>query len=100
MVLKDWIATSSMDASGSRVVRACRARFGLIRKRKIGETQGLAVQRIYSTEIPASTGINKTRLASLQNKERGPSAVKTRIEISTNVRMNAVTQRGCSKETF
>src|SRR5215213_10222293 len=89
-----------MDASGSRVVRACRAIFGLIRKRTIGESRWLAVQRIYYKEIPANTGINKTRLASLQNRDSGPRAVKTRIETNTSVRINAVPQRGCSREYF
>ena len=37
IVLKDSIATSSMEVSGWRVVRDWRARFGLIKRRTRGE---------------------------------------------------------------
>ena len=39
IVLKDSMATSSMELSGSRVVRDCKARFGLMRKRTKGESK-------------------------------------------------------------
>ena len=97
---EDSMATSSMDLSGSRVVRDCRAKFGLMRNRTIGESRWLAVQRMYSTAIPARKGIKRMRLASLQKIDNGPSAVKTRMEISTSVSRNAVPQRACSMGNF
>ena len=91
--LKEAMATSSMEASGSRVVNDCKARLGLIIQRTMELFRWFAVQRTYSSAMPASTGMRSTRLTSRQKTGSGPSKANKMIESSTSVRRNAVPQR-------
>jgi len=92
------MATSSMDLSGSRVVKCWSARLGLISQRTTAKFRWFAVQRMYSTAMPAKTGIKITRLSRRRPIGRGPRSEKKITENTTNISKKAVPQRGCSRE--
>ena len=91
---KAEIATSIISASGSRVVKRWSQRFGATKGFAQVKRNRLAENRMYSYASEASSGRSRIRLNNRGISERGPIALKSRMEKTTTVSRKAVPQRG------
>ena len=96
---KDFIATSIIESSGSRVVKYCNHSPGNVAS-FTNEFCERAEKRIISYDSPATTGNKIIRDKILSHKSGQPRNANTKILTSMTINRKAVPHLGCRRGNF